>query len=90
MSEERLPVTYDSHGRVQYHPDYHGKHKQAWSNQDEKFLIENYETMGPDAVALALERTIGTVMARVYNLRKTGKMAKPVGKRSYRRRSRYA
>lgn len=67
-------VKYDRWGRMGYHPEYHPKHRQAWSNADEKYLIENYELHGPCMVAAALGRTIGVVMTRACELRKTGKM----------------
>lgn len=82
------PLIYDNLGRLRYHPEYHAKHKQPWSNRDEKYLIDNYEKDGPEAVAMALERTIGVVMTRAYELRKKGKMHKRTSKVTH-RRSRY-
>jgi hypothetical protein len=67
---------YDSYGRMRYHPDYHPNHKKPWMTGDEKFLIENYVSMGPEATSLALGRTIHVTMTRVYILRKAGKMPK--------------
>lgn len=66
-------VRYDRHGRMQYHPDYHENHKKPWMVSDEKYLVEMYTQIGPDAVAAALGRTIGVVMTRIYQLRKDGK-----------------
>jgi hypothetical protein len=85
-----IPVAYDRFGRMKYHPDYHGKHCAPWTTFDEKFLIENYETSGPEQVSFALERTIQTVMARAYELRKAGRMSRSSAKRSYTKRSRGA
>lgn len=65
-----------SNGRMKYHPDYHENHKKAWTNHDEKFLIENYVELGPETVSFALGRTISVVMTRAYALRKQGKMPK--------------
>ncbi len=67
-------IEYDAAGRMRYHPDFHAAHKKPWTNKDEQFLIENYLSLGPEAVALALERTIATVMGRACSLRKAGKM----------------
>lgn len=75
-SEQDKPVTYDKYGRMNYHPDFHGKQKQPWSTVDQKFLIENYEQLGPEQISLELERTIHTVMTRAYQLRKKGLMPK--------------
>lgn len=71
------PVTYDPYGRMNYHPEFHGKQKMSWSTTDQKFLIENYATLGPEQISLTLERTIHTVMTRAYELRKKGLMPKP-------------
>ena len=67
-------VTYDKLGRMQYHPDYHPNHKRDWTTRDIAYLIENYEKDGPEAVSLALGRTIHTVMHRACALRKAGAM----------------
>lgn len=67
-------LEYDRHGRLKFHPEYHPNHKAPWMTSDERFLIENYENLGPEAVAAALGRTIGVVMTRAYELRKAGKM----------------
>lgn len=87
MLTEEIPVTYDKWGRMNFHPDYHGKQKTPWTTSDEKYLIENYEAAGPEQVSLALERTIHTVMTRAYELRKVGRMVKPA-KKTYAKRSR--
>lgn len=86
MSNE-IPVTYDSYGRMNFHPEFHGKQKTPWSTTDQKFLIENYAALGPEQISLTLERTIHTVMTRAYELRKSGQMAKPA-KRTYNKRIR--
>ena len=81
------PVTFDRQGRMNFHPDYHGKRYTAWTTGDEKFLIENYAAIGPEQVSLALERTIHTVMLRACELRKAGRMTKPA-KRTHTKRMR--
>lgn len=77
---------YDKEGRMKFHPAYHPDHRSAWSNSDEKYLIENYEISGPEMTAAALGRTVGTVMTRAYELRRDGKMPKRrVGTKSHKR-----
>ncbi len=68
------PIKYDRYGRMFYHPDMHSKHKRAWTNKDEQYLIENYVIDGAVSVSLALGRTSKTVQQRVRTLRKEGKM----------------
>jgi len=82
---ESVPVTYDRYGRMNYHPDYHVKQNTPWTNIDQQYLIDNYETLGPEQISLSLERTIHTVMTRVYELRKKGLMHKPKHKICHRR-----
>ena len=81
------PITYDRYGRMRYHPEFHAKQTLPWTTIDERFLIENYEQIGPEEVSLALERTIQTVMTRAYELRKRGLMPKPKRKVVHRRTS---
>ena len=70
-------ITYDRLGRMNYNPAFHPKQKQPWTTTDQKYLIENYECDGPEAVSFALGRTIHTVMTRACKLRKNGEMRKP-------------
>lgn len=85
-----MDITYDRHGRMNYHPDFHFNHKKPWSTQDQQFLIEMYERIGPDQVALSLGRTIHVVMTRAYELRKKGLMPKRSTKKHFPRNSRAA
>ncbi len=85
MGSANQAVTYDRYGRMNYHPDYHGRQGMPWTNQEQTFLIENYESMGPEQVSLALERTIHTVMTRAYELRKRGVMPHPTKRRLHKR-----
>ena len=83
--ETVLPITYDRYGRMQYHPELHAKHMLPWTTGDEKFLVENYEALGPEQISLALERTIHTVMTRVCKLRREGRMPKATEKKYHHR-----
>jgi hypothetical protein len=87
VSTSSIPVTYDRFGRMNFHPDFHGKQGTPWTTTEEKYLIERYHLDGPESVSLSLERTIHTVMTRAYELRKAGRMVKPA-KRVYTKRSR--
>ncbi len=78
-------ITYDRYGRMNYHPEFHAKQGQPWTTADQQFLIDNYESMGPEQVSFALERTIHTVMTRAYELRKQGLMTKPTKQKHHRR-----
>lgn len=80
------PITYDSHGRMRYHPAYHAKQMTHWTTGDEAYLVAHYYTDGPEQVSLALERTIHTVMQRACYLRAKGRMTPPA-KRTYTKRT---
>lgn len=74
------PITFNKLGRMLYHPDFHQRQNQHWTTHEQKFLLENYETLGPEEVSLTLERTIQSVMQKMTYLRKQG-VAKPLNKR---------
>jgi hypothetical protein len=78
-------VTYDRYGRMQYHPDYHPNHGKPWKITEQKYLIERYVLDGPEQVSFALGRTIHTVMAKAWELRKRGVMPKPATQIHHRR-----
>ena len=81
-------ISYDKQGRMKYHPDFHDKQKEPWTTQEQKFLIDNYELLGPEQISLELGRTINTVMRRASDLRKKGLMARPIkGKRHTHKRT---
>lgn len=70
------PIEYDSQKRMKYNPDFHPNHKKPWMVSDEKYLIENYVSMGVKHCSDALGRTVTVIATRVYQLRKEGKMPK--------------
>ena len=81
-------ITYDRNGRMNYHPSYHSNHGKPWLTADEKYLIEMYEKIGADQVAMTLERTIKTVMDRACELRKKGLMPRRTVKKNFPRNGR--
>jgi len=86
-TEKSIAPTYDSYGRMNYHPEYHPNQGTPWTTTDQSYLIEFYEKIGPEQMSLELGRTIHTVMTRAYKLRKSGEMPKPAVK-TYHRRTR--
>lgn len=69
--------TFDSTGRMQYHPEYHSAHKRPWTNKEEAEVIRLYYTVGAEELSFSLGRTIATVQRRACNLRKAGKLKRP-------------
>lgn len=78
-------IEYDRYGRMFYNPEYHKKNGLKWSEEDIKYLIDWYDTIGPEEMSFALERTSKTVQNKVVELRKKGIMRKPI-KQTYSRR----
>lgn len=78
-------LSFDSHGRMRYHPEIHTKQGLPWTTLDEKHLIEFYEKLGPEQISFELGRTIHTVMTKAYNLRKAGRMKKRQTTKLFRR-----
>jgi hypothetical protein len=70
-------ITYDKNGRMNYHPELHGRQGKPWTTSEQAYLVAQYEIIGPEQMSLALERTIHTVMTRAYELRKKGLMPRP-------------
>lgn len=70
-------IEYDRWGRMKYHPEFHSRQGEDWTTTEQKFLVENYEQLGPEEVSLALERTIFSIIQRAYKLRKLGEMPMP-------------
>lgn len=77
MTDRSIPITYDRWGRMRYHPAFHARHGKPWTTSEQKFLIDHYVADGPELVSFALERTIHTIMTRVYELRCRGVMPTP-------------
>lgn len=71
------PVTFDKYGRMCFHPEFHAKSNAPWTTLDQKYLIDNYELVGPEEISLSLERTIYSVITKAAHLRKAGLMKKP-------------
>ncbi|MEQ1636747.1 MAG: hypothetical protein ABL903_08635 [Methylococcales bacterium] len=63
---------YDNNGRIRFNPDIHVNHNKPWTTTDQKYLIENYDSLGPEEISFALGRTPHTIMERIYYLRKNG------------------
>lgn len=70
ISEDGL--TYDSMGRIQYHPDFHFSHRKPFTEEELEYLCRFYEVDDSRTMAFALGRTEATVVAKVSELKKRG------------------
>jgi hypothetical protein len=53
----------------------------GWTTSEIKYLCENYYSLGAEAVALALGRSLSAVTTRVYMLTKQNKLIPPEQRR---------
>lgn len=81
-----MEITFDKNGRMNYHPDFHARHKMPWTTHERSFIIKNYNLIGPEECSLTLERTMRSVMQFASRLRKDGYMEIPK-KRGYFKRT---
>ncbi|KZL93527.1 hypothetical protein [Clostridium magnum] len=72
-----IPIEYDKMGRMKYHPEFHSKHGQPWSQEDLQYLIDWYYIIGPEEMSLALDRRATTISSKATYLTKIGVMKKP-------------
>lgn len=65
-------ISYDRFGRMAYHPDYHPNHGQRFTEEELEYLCKFFEADGADGIALALGRTVKTILHKAYQLKKDG------------------
>ena len=78
-------MEFDMNGRMKLNPEFHHAHGQPYTTSEFKYLIENFELVGAETMALELGRTENSITSKVCKLRKAGLMPKPVNKK-YRKR----
>ncbi|MED1950477.1 DNA-entry nuclease [Brevibacillus centrosporus] len=70
ISEDGL--SYDSMGRIQYHPEFHFSHRKPFTQEELEYLCRFYEVDDSRTMAFALGRTESTIMSKVSELKKQG------------------
>ncbi|MGG3884306.1 DNA-entry nuclease [Brevibacillus panacihumi] len=65
-------LSYDSMGRIQYHPDFHFNHRKPFTQEELAYLCKFYEVDDSRTMAFALGKTEATIMAKVSDLKKQG------------------
>jgi len=78
FKDEETPITYDRYGRMNYNPMFHENNRKPWDPEDDEYIINWYDIIGPEEMSFAISRTIKSAMNRVARLRKAGKMRKPL------------
>ena len=65
-------ISYDSHGRMHYHPDFHFNHGAPFTEEELEYLCKFYEVDTARSLSFALGRTERTLRTKVDQLKKTG------------------
>ena len=68
-----MEITYDSSGRMNYHPDFHTEHGKPLTEEELEYLCKYYEFDGRQMMSMALGKTEKVVSHVVNKLRKSGK-----------------
>ncbi|EHQ63650.1 hypothetical protein PDENDC454_04264 [Paenibacillus dendritiformis C454] len=66
------PIEYDSTGMMKYHPDYHPKRGEAYTDEELCYLAKFYKFDGKESISLALDRPGSSVQKRYIQLAKSG------------------
>ncbi|WP_338651641.1 DNA-entry nuclease [Lysinibacillus sp. Y5S-8] len=78
-------ITYDKHGRMQYHPEFHFSHGKPFSESELEYICKFYEVDHARTISFAIGRTEHTIRSKVDYLRKkvcsiTIKILKSIGR----------
>lgn len=65
-------IAFDAQGRMKYNPLYHENHGKAFTQEELEYMCKYYDIDGPRSIGFALGKTEHTIMAKVYDLRKSG------------------
>ena len=66
------PDVYDKQNRMQYHPEFHTKHGEPYSESEKEYLCKYFEADGAKSIQFALDRTEISVAHKVGDLRRQG------------------
>lgn len=67
-------VQFDHFGRMIYHPEFHDRHGETFTEEELEYLCKYWEYDGQRLMAYALGRTEHVLRNKVYYLRKNGKL----------------
>lgn len=62
-----------SNHRMRYNPEFHENHGKRFTRDDLIYMCSMWDGMKKADIALALGRTLGTVLAKKYELKKDGR-----------------
>jgi len=66
-----LEYTKSNH-RLRYNPEFHENHGKHFTKEDYIYMCSMWDFMKKADIAMALGRTLGTVLSKKYHLKKLG------------------
>jgi hypothetical protein len=66
-------ISYDSYGRMEYHPDFHPNHLVNMNAEEFEYLCYFWEYDSARTMAYALGRTENNLRSSVYKLKQSGR-----------------
>lgn len=69
--KDGLEYTKSNH-RLRYNPEFHENHGKPFTKDDLIYMCSMWDSMKKADIAMALGKTHGTVLSKVYTLRKNG------------------
>jgi hypothetical protein len=68
---EGLEYTKSNH-RLRYNPEFHENHGLPFTREDKIYMCSMWDSTPKADIAMALGKTLGTVLSKKYNLKKQG------------------
>jgi hypothetical protein len=65
-------IQYDGVGRMKFHPDFHPKRGQPFTDEELCYLAKFYKIDGRFSISLALERPEGVIQRKYLSLKHNG------------------
>lgn len=70
---ESVEITYDKHGRMLYHPEFHFSHGTHFTESDLEYICKFSEVDHARHLAFAIGKTEHTIRTKISNLKRSGK-----------------
>lgn len=61
-----------SNSRMRYNPEFHENHGKPFTKDDYIYMCSMWDSMKKADIAMALGKTVGTVLSKKYYLKKVG------------------
>lgn len=69
---KNLPVEYDRHGFMKFHPFYHPNTGKKFTESDKEYLCKFFEVDGIHLISMGLGRSPRSIAQKITRMKKTG------------------